>query len=209
MYFIQGADQKQYGPISAEQLRQWIAENRLNRTSPCRAEAEETWKTLGDFPEFADAFGTVPPATPQYSPSPGPLGSDPSAEVRGPAIGILVTGILGALMSLLGLVMNLAGMNKNQEVPPGFPAEYRQMFESYMQFVQQYGSISNVVVLALSVVTILAGVRMMQLRSYGLVMAGVILSMIPCCSGCCCLGIPFGIWALVVLNRPSVKASFH
>jgi hypothetical protein len=208
MYFIQGADQKQYGPISAEQLRQWISENRLNRTSPCRAEAEEIWKTLGDFPEFADAFGAVPAAPTVPSPS-GPLGSDPASEVRGPAIGILVTGVLGALMSLIGLVMNLAGMNKAQEVPPGFPEQYRQMFESYMKFVEQYGSVSNVLVLVLSAVTILAGVRMMQLRSYGLVMAGVILSMIPCCSGCCCLGIPFGIWALVVLNRPSVKASFR
>jgi hypothetical protein len=209
MYYIQGADQKQYGPVSAEQLRQWISENRLNRSSPCRAEAEATWKTLGDFPEFADAFGTVPAATSQFSATAAGSGTDSASEVRGPAIGILVTGILGALMSLLGLVMNLAGMNKNQEVPPNFPAEYRPMFESYMQFVQQYGSISNVVILALSVVTILAGVRMMQLRSYGLVMAGVILSMLPCCSGCCCLGIPFGIWALVVLNRPSVKASFR
>lgn len=208
MYFIQGADQKQYGPISAEQLRQWISENRLNRTSPCRAEAEETWKTLGDFPEFADAFGAAPAASTAPSPS-APLGSDPASEVRGPAIGTLVTGVLGALMSLIGLVMNLAGMNKTQEVPPGFPEQYRQMFESYMKFVEQYGSVSNVLVLALSVVTILAGVRMMQLRSYGLVMTGVILSMIPCCSGCCCLGIPFGIWALVVLNRPSVKASFR
>ena len=208
MYFIQGADQKQYGPITAEQLRQWISENRLNRTSPCRAEAEETWKTLGDFPEFAAAFGAVPAASTAPSPS-APPGSDPASEVRGPAIGILVTGVLGALLSLIGLVMNLAGMNKAQEVPPGFPEQYRQMFESYMKFVEQYGSVSNVLVLALSAVTILAGVRMMQLRSHGLVMTGVILSMIPCCSGCCCLGLPFGIWALVVLNRPSVKASFR
>ena len=30
MYKIIGADQKEYGPVSAEQLRLWIAEGRVN-----------------------------------------------------------------------------------------------------------------------------------------------------------------------------------
>jgi hypothetical protein len=32
--------------------------------------------------------------------------------------------------------------------------------------------------------------------------------MIPCLSPCCCLGLPIGIWALVVLLDNNVKASF-
>ena len=35
-----------------------------------------------------------------------------------------------------------------------------------------------------------------------------IIAMIPC-HGCCILGLPFGIWALVVLSAPEVKAAFH
>ena len=37
---------------------------------------------------------------------------------------------------------------------------------------------------------------------------GAILSMIPCVSGCCLLGLPFGIWAVMTLNKPEVKAGF-
>jgi hypothetical protein len=54
-----------------------------------------------------------------------------------------------------------------------------------------------------------AGVKMLQRRAYGLVMTGVILGMIPCLSGCCCIGLPFGIWALIVLSNPEVRNSFR
>ena len=33
--------------------------------------------------------------------------------------------------------------------------------------------------------------------------------MVPCISPCCLVGLPIGIWALVVLNKPEVKGSFH
>ena len=32
MYKIIGADKKEYGPITADQLRQWLAEGRVNKT---------------------------------------------------------------------------------------------------------------------------------------------------------------------------------
>jgi hypothetical protein len=32
---------------------------------------------------------------------------------------------------------------------------------------------------------------------------------VPCISPCCLVGLPIGIWALVVLNKPEVKSSFH
>lgn len=36
-----------------------------------------------------------------------------------------------------------------------------------------------------------------------------ILAMIPCVSPCCLLGLPLGIWALIVLLKPEVKAAFQ
>lgn len=77
-----------------------------------------------------------------------------------------------------------------------------------MEFVEKFGVAANILVLVLSLVTVFAGVRMLQLRSYGWVLTGIFLAMIPCLSGCYCLGIPLGIWALVVINRPAIKASF-
>jgi hypothetical protein len=214
MYFIQGADQKEYGPITAEQLRQWIAENRLNRTSLARAESDPAWKPLSDFPEFADAFGVAPVSgtslsTPYGTVTPVPTADAVASLVRPPSIAVIVAGGLGALLAVWGIVSGLLGIGQGQQLPPGMPAQYEQFLKSYMAFVEKFGVFMNLGILITSVVTILAGVRMMQLRSYGLVLTGIILGMIPCLSGCCCLGLPFGIWALIILNKPEVKSSFR
>jgi hypothetical protein len=63
MYKIIGADQKEYGPVSTEQLRQWVTEGRLNAQTQARAEGETEWKPLSAFPEFADVLRTVPAPT--------------------------------------------------------------------------------------------------------------------------------------------------
>lgn len=52
MYKIIGADQKQYGPISGDQIRQWISEGRVNGQTIACAEGSEDWKPLSQFPEF-------------------------------------------------------------------------------------------------------------------------------------------------------------
>jgi hypothetical protein len=64
MYRVIGTDGQQYGPISAEQLGRWIAENRLNARSLVQPEGSQDWKALGSFPEFADALKTTSPAPP-------------------------------------------------------------------------------------------------------------------------------------------------
>jgi len=53
MYRIIGADGKEYGPVSAEILRQWIAQGRANAQSRIRPEAAADWKFLSELPEFA------------------------------------------------------------------------------------------------------------------------------------------------------------
>ena len=39
-------------------------------------------------------------------------------------------------------------------------------------------------------------------------MAGAIVAMLPC-SGCCLLGLPIGIWAIIVLIDSDVKRAFN
>jgi Membrane domain of glycerophosphoryl diester phosphodiesterase/GYF domain 2 len=58
MYKIIGADQKEYGPITGEQIRQWIAEGRVNAQTHACLEGTHEWKPLGMFPEFG--FPTSP-----------------------------------------------------------------------------------------------------------------------------------------------------
>ena len=62
MYRIVGKDGQQYGPVTAEQLRGWIAENRANAQTLVQAEGSQEWKPLGSFPEFA-ADLKPPPAS--------------------------------------------------------------------------------------------------------------------------------------------------
>jgi TM2 domain-containing membrane protein YozV len=64
MYKIIGADGREYGPVSADQLRRWIAEGRANAQSRVQPASSVEWKPLGEWPEFAVAAGTPPPINP-------------------------------------------------------------------------------------------------------------------------------------------------
>lgn len=77
MYRIVGGNQKEYGPVTADEVIEWIAEKRANRQTLALPVDSESWRPLGEFPEFADALdrhcGPVPArphpgATPQAAP---------------------------------------------------------------------------------------------------------------------------------------------
>jgi hypothetical protein len=51
--------------------------------------------------------------------------------------------------------------------------------------------------------------KMKRLESHGLAVTASILAMLPCTSPCCIIGLPLGIWALVVLSKPEVKSAFR
>jgi uncharacterized membrane protein len=79
MYKIIGADQKQYGPITGDQILQWISESRVNAQTQARGEGDQEWKSLSEFPEFADALGASSAAPPPFAGG-GPDISAVSAE---------------------------------------------------------------------------------------------------------------------------------
>jgi hypothetical protein len=63
MFTIIGADQKQYGPVSADEVRQWIRDGRADGRTMALAQGTSEWKPLSAFPEFASctsATGTPP-----------------------------------------------------------------------------------------------------------------------------------------------------
>jgi hypothetical protein len=72
MFKIIGADQKEYGPVPVEQLRQWVIEGRLNAQTQARREGETEWKPLSAFAEFAEVLRTT-------SVQPTPFGGGGSA----------------------------------------------------------------------------------------------------------------------------------
>ncbi|HET7537992.1 MAG TPA: DUF4339 domain-containing protein, partial [Candidatus Didemnitutus sp.] len=53
MFTIIGADGKEYGPVSADKIRDWLAGGRANFQTRAKRDGEPDWKTLADFAEFA------------------------------------------------------------------------------------------------------------------------------------------------------------
>jgi hypothetical protein len=108
MYRIIGADGKEYGPISAEQLKLWIAEGRANAHTKVRLEGATDWKPLGELPEFALATPlNAPPGT-----VPGTIYAPMTTKTNSMAIAGLVMGILSLTMSCCcyGLPFNILGI---------------------------------------------------------------------------------------------------
>ena len=65
MYKIIGADGRQYGPVSAEQLRQWITEGRVGAETLVQSEGATDLRPLATLTEFAPPLAQpVPPRLP-------------------------------------------------------------------------------------------------------------------------------------------------
>ncbi len=67
-YFMIGGDKKEYGPVTTEQLRQWLSEGRANGDTLLRLENETLWKPLRSFPDFQDSPGNAASAEPDSLP---------------------------------------------------------------------------------------------------------------------------------------------
>lgn len=60
-YKILGSDQKEYGPVSQEDLRRWIQEQRVDGNTLIQVQGETEWKALRTYGEFADLVRDQPP----------------------------------------------------------------------------------------------------------------------------------------------------
>lgn len=123
---------------------------------------------------------------------------NPATRVSAPAVGLIATGAVGIALTLLWMLLIgifgvaiLADPDARQALPG-------------VGIWMAYGVLN----LALSALVTYAGWQMRQLRGWTLSMAGAIVAMLPC-SGCCLLGLPIGIWAVVVLIDQEVKRAFE
>jgi len=128
---------------------------------------------------------------------------DPAAQVSSPSVGLLVTGVIGGILSLLGLILNAIGTSVIPFVEDSLDERYMDLWEGAA------GIASSFIGIVVAAFIIYAALKMKELSQYGLCMAASILAIIPCISPCCIIGLPIGIWCLVVLTRPDVKAAFH
>src|SRR5579862_859201 len=90
MYRIIGADEHEYGPATAEQLRQWIAEGKANADTKVRVEGATEWTKLSELPEFFPKVTLSP--KPTFAPAPFPTAPVPRNNPL--AVASLVLGVL-------------------------------------------------------------------------------------------------------------------
>jgi hypothetical protein len=211
MFKIIGADQKEYGPISTEQIRQWIKDGRLNVQTPAQRDGGE-WKQLGAHAEFADLFGATGAAAPAplaapISSAPMPGGGSREAAlqaVKSPAIILIVMASIGILLNLLGAFRDFTGANTFHQPPNA------NLSPQVVKWIETWqgpaGGVIALLFMAVNVFVLLGALKMMRLQSRTMAMGACIASLIPL--NCCCLLIPFGIWGLVAMNKPEVKSQF-
>lgn len=219
MYRVKGADQKEYGPISAEQVQQWIRENRLNRFSLAEKDGEPGWKPLDQFPEFSGSLGPTAISGPAAADSALAISRSTReaalAAVKSPAIALIVWGWIFIAMALWGIVGSLLGNNaaKQEELikqMDAFPAgPMKEFMLKVIEAMMTYGVILNLLTLVMGIVVAVGAMRMMRLKSLPLAWASAILVVQPCINPCCCIPLAFGIWAIVVLAKSEVRNQFE
>jgi len=112
MYKVIGSDQQVYGPVTAAQLRQWMAEGRVNLATLVQREGAAEWKPLSSLPEFA----VPPPVSMPRAPA--------GAQSDGLATGSLVCGILSivcccasSIFGALGLIFSIIVLSRREDYP--------------------------------------------------------------------------------------------
>lgn len=123
MYKIIGADGREYGPITADQLREWIAEGRASGQTWALAEGAAQWKPLIEYLEFAPALGRLPSA----GPVPGPMFVAPTPRTNSLAFTSMLMGVFsitcgrcccyGMPFNLLGIVFSLIALAQIRNDP--------------------------------------------------------------------------------------------
>ncbi len=122
-------------------------------------------------------------------------------RVKGPAIGLIVTGILGAVLEIAGVVLNVLWAGSSP-----FADRDERLF---VFFTGTWGAIGSVIGAAVAGFIVWAALKMMRLEGLPLAFVACVLALIPCLSPCCVITLPFGIWGLIVLNDPVVKRAFE
>jgi hypothetical protein len=149
---------------------------------------------------------------------------DPTAarqRVQVPAILLIVAGVVSLVMEIFPAMETFGAM----VMPPAqFEAQMEQQNPQSREQMKQLGwtpqgmqqgiawgfGIWSLLNPLASILVIVGGVCMLRLKGYSWAVFASVLSALPfcACSGCCGLGQIAGLWALVVLLNPEVRAAF-
>jgi hypothetical protein len=120
-----------------------------------------------------------------------------------PAMALIVTGVLGLALFIVDIVLRIA---LGSAITAGLLGKGNAAAEAKANEML-YGIIVDLVFMIFPGIVITGAFKLKNVSSYGYGLTAAIMAMLPC-GGCCLLGLPIGIWALVVMNRAEVKRAF-
>lgn len=120
-YSIIGADGREYGPVSIDQLRQWIHEGRANAETRVRAQGTTQWTTIGALSELSTTASPAPSTITPIAAQGTSLRRTNSMAVTGLIMGILAMTIglccCGLPFNVLGLIFSAMALNQIKNSP--------------------------------------------------------------------------------------------
>jgi hypothetical protein len=145
-----------------------------------------------------------------------------AGRVKLPGAFMIATGIVnllfGAFLGVIGMFMQNAPDQALQQALDQQGPEQKKALEQYgihgpaeLRKVYLFGcGGSGVLAILCSIVTVIGGFCMVARKARGLAFFSALVTVLPCVnSPCVLLGFPVGIWSLVVLSQPDVKAAFR
>jgi hypothetical protein len=121
--------------------------------------------------------------------APAPVVVTPQQRVAAPSTALLIVGVLNCACVPMYLWMVI-----------GMASELGTGGLIYLSVAAVFSAVAGVL-------TIIGARRMLAFQSERAALIGTIVAMVPG-TMCNCVGLPLGIWALVVLNRADVRAAF-
>jgi uncharacterized membrane protein YphA (DoxX/SURF4 family) len=135
---------------------------------------------------------------------PGPPENPVVSKLKAPAIAVIVAGVINILFALLLLLGGVARLTGGESAQT-FASNAERTGYYLGQTVTYFSALLS---LLASPGVIYGGFQMFGGKGYEVARAAAIIVMIPFTSCCCLAGIPAGLWALITLNQPDVKAYF-
>ena len=125
------------------------------------------------------------------------------SRIQGPAIGMIVVGFIDIMLQLFNLLYygaaGAAGIM--------LALEEQKPDAMIVLGLGMLGICIGILGLLIGIFLVYTGFKLCKVRNYQMGRIASILLMLPLLN-CCILGLPFGIWCLVVLNDEEVKAAF-
>jgi hypothetical protein len=133
---------------------------------------------------------------------------DPARRIVGPAVGLIIVGALGIMGFCVWLIV-LSEVRRSQPPAPPPPNVDQAAFKRGQAAAPAIDAcLIGVPTLAVYGLTLAGGIAMLRRQGRGLAITAAILAMLPC-GVAFLVGLPVGIWALVVLFNPDVADAFR